>query len=176
MSGDPVERMSVLDGAVQVQGPDGYCIDSRASQPGKGFVVLGSCAAISSKAVQPLYPALMTVQIGPANSAAVAGAEGDMLSLLTSAQGAALLADGGNGGTVRITGRSQTVGMVAVSFVDSGATHRAGLAPDQWRAFIDLSGRLVTVGIRSFANRPLSDRQGQSLLTAAVAALRQVNP
>lgn len=171
----PVDRLAVRDGAVEVQGPDGYCVDPRGSQPRAGFVVLAGCAAISSRAVEPPLPGLLTVQVGEAGSAMVAGNEAALLSLLTSEDGQAMLAQDGDAASVDILSHRRRTGVVAIAFEDRSAGEAPGLMPGEWRAFLDLRGRLVTLSVRRLATRPLTQTGGRALLDAAVAAVIAAN-
>jgi len=85
--GPGIRALALLDGAVVAQGPEGYCVNERASRPATGFAVMGGCALIAALPVMPRTEALITVQFGDAGSAAVAGREGALAALLDSTQG-----------------------------------------------------------------------------------------
>jgi hypothetical protein len=170
-----IRTLSVLDGAVSVRGPEGFCVDQQSSRAGSGFAVLAGCAVVSDATIMPAREALMTVQIGAAASAAVAGAEADLADLLRSGQGAALLSATGSSATVRIDRVDRAEGVVVVRFSDQAPAAIAGLEPVEWRAFLDIRGRLTTISLRGFARAPLPAEQGLRLLSQAIGAMRQAN-
>ncbi|MBI1418750.1 MAG: dihydroxy-acid dehydratase [Limimaricola sp.] len=175
LHGPQVTQVAVMDGALTVAGPRGFCVDTAASRPAMGFVVLGGCAVVAGDGPMPDPAGLITVQVGGAGSAAVTGNEAALDRLLTSPQGTALLSAGGQPGSVRVHSHAHTAGLVRVRFTDGTAADPQGVQPGEWRAFLDLGGRMVTVSLRGLARAPLSAGEGQRLLLGAVAALRAAN-
>lgn len=175
LPGGGVQTLDVAGGAVTVQGPEGFCVDTRTSRPGRGFAVLASCALVSDMAVVPGIEGLITVQVGDAGSALVAGSERDLVSLLQSPTGAALLAGNGDAGSIDLDFVDNSPGLVLVHFTDSAAPMVPGVEALEWRAFLDLGDRLATIGVRGFARDPLGRDEGLRLLNRAVFALRAAN-
>lgn len=165
----------ILPGDVTVRGPEGYCIDTRISRPSAGFAALADCALISDVGTSPRIEGLITVQVGAAGTASVAGAEQELGNLLRSAQGLALLASDGQAASVRLDTVEIERGMVIVHFTDTSAPIAPGLEQLEWRAFFDIGDRLTTVGVRGFARDPISRRDGLRLLNQAVDTLRAAN-
>jgi hypothetical protein len=168
--------IALYDGAVQVETPQGYCVDPVASNAAAGFAVLGACARLGGSGAVPMADGFITLQVGEAGSAAVTGSETDLAALLRLPAGAALLTDADDPASVAITGIGLGEGVVSVRFSDLAPAPVEGLAAEEWRAFLDLGDRLVTVGLRGYARAPLSAAQAQGLLDATVAALRAANP
>lgn len=170
-----VTRVAVMNGALAVAGPSGFCVDTAASRPAMGFVVLGGCAVVAGDGPMPDPAGLITVQVGGAASAAVTGNEAALDRLLTSPQGTALLSAGGQPGSVHVHSHAHAAGLVRVRFTDSTAADPQGVQPGEWRAFLDIGGRIVTLSLRGLARAPLSAGEGQRLILGAVAALRAAN-
>jgi hypothetical protein len=170
-----IRTLSVLDGAVSVRGPEGFCVDQQSSRAGSGFAVLAGCAVLSDATVMPTHEALITVQIGATDSAAVSGAEADLAALLRTVQGATLLSASSDPATVQVARIDRADGVVVVRFSDAAPTAIQGLEPLEWRAFLDIRGRLTTISLRGFDRAPLPADQGLRLLSQAIGALRAAN-
>lgn len=175
MPGGGVERLVILQGAVTVEGPEGYCVDTGLSRPGRGFAALANCAIISDIALAPGIDGFITVQVGEAGTAGVTGAETTLAALLQSPDGAALLAGDNDPATIVMDTVESSAGLVIVHFTDTGAPLSPGLEQLEWRAFLDLGDRLTTIGVRGFARDPLSRADGLRLLNRAVFSLRAAN-
>jgi hypothetical protein len=175
-AGPAIRALSLLDGAAVAQGPAGYCVDPRTSRPGAGFAVMGGCAILSDDPEMPETLGILTVQVGAAGSAAVAGSEEALAGLMNSARGLALLASSGRPEAIRVEAIERAPGLVAVRFSDSAPPAVPGAEAVEWRAFLDLGDRLATVTVRGLARAPLTPGEGRRLLSEAVAVLRAVNP
>jgi hypothetical protein len=171
-----VPAIAMLGGAIQAQGPQGYCVDTGTSRPNDGFAFLVPCAMMSAAAPQVADKAIVTVQAGGPGSAAVAGSEPALAALLQSAQGAALLSADGNAAAITFHRARQRDNQVSVYFTDSKAPPVAGTQPTEWRAFLDIRGRLVTVSLRGLTTDPLSESTGLDLLNRVAATLVAANP
>lgn len=170
-----IRTLSVLDGAVSVRGPEGFCVDQQSSRAEAGFAVLAGCALVSDATVMPSHEGLITVQIGGSDSAGVAGAESELAGLLRTAQGAALLSASGDPATVQVRRVDRADGVVVVRFSDAAPAATPGLERLEWRAFLDIKGRLTTISLRGFDRAPLPAEQGLRLLSQAIGALRAAN-
>jgi hypothetical protein len=176
LPGQATRSLAVAGGAVRVQGPDGYCVDTTTSRPETGFAVLGACSLLGAGGGAPSSDGFVTIQVGDPGSAIVAGSEGDLATLLRTPQGAALLTDKGNATTVTINQLDRGVGLVSVRFSDRAPPPVDGLMAEEWRAFLDIGDRLVTIGVRGYTRAPLTAGQSQQILYGTVAALRAANP
>lgn len=173
--GRGIRTMALLDGTVSVRGPEGFCVDQQASRPVTGFAALAGCAVISDAVLMPALEGLITVQFGAPGSATVSGAEAELAGLLRSAQGAALLSSTGDSGTIHIARVDRADGVVVVRFSDAAPAPTPGLEPLEWRAFLDVRGRLTTISLRGFDRAPIPADQGLRLLSQAIGALRAAN-
>jgi hypothetical protein len=174
-AGPVVTRAELLDGAVVVAAPSGYCIDRNATRADTGFAVEASCALLARGGTAPRYDGLITVQFGPDASAGVTGEEQSLRKFLASDSGKTLLAGDGPPGRVSV-GKTGVWGHVVEVYLNSAPQGVFdGFQPVEWRAFFDLRGRLVTVRLRGYDRSPLSFVEGQALLRASVEALIAAN-
>ncbi|WP_322894507.1 MULTISPECIES: dihydroxy-acid dehydratase [unclassified Yoonia] len=156
--------VAMLDGDLVVTPPAGYCSDPLSSRPRAGFAVFAPCVTLGTEAALPAILGVATVQAGDAGSAMVAGDEADLRDFLTSPQGAGLLSNGGGGATISVVSSQAFDGQVTVHFRDSGAPPMEGLGKEEWRAFTDVSDRLVTVSVRALDDAPITAGRGAALL------------
>ncbi|QQA42626.1 hypothetical protein [Pelagovum pacificum] len=167
----PSTSLALRDGAVTVRGPDSYCVDRTASRPADGFAIIASCARISGEGSPPALDALVTVQVGTLGSAMVDGSEAAVAAYVRTPEGQALLADGQ---AVSVSDVMQQPGLVLVAFRGTTGTTDP-LSPPAWRAFFDIGGRLVTLGVRPYPDVPLTGDAERRLAEQAVSAIRASN-
>ena len=168
----PVQKAAMLGGAVSLAGPDGYCIDVADSRLLRGFAIMAPCATLGLEgAGLPRALGVITVQAGRNGTNAVAGTEPALAGLLSSQAGAALLSRTGSADTIDVLSTSSGDNKVTVYFEDKDGTPIAGTQDREWRGFIDLDGRLVTISVRGLESAPLGSRAGAALLDTAISAL-----
>ncbi|MCC7320517.1 MAG: hypothetical protein IT542_06000 [Rubellimicrobium sp.] len=170
-----VRAMALADGGVVAQAPEGYCLDRRTSRAETGFAVMGGCALLSRLGVVPPVEGMITVQVGAPGSAAVTGAEEDLVTLLRSARGAQLLSSSGVPESILVEAIDHEPGAVLVRFHDAAPPIARGLERTEWRAFFDVAGRLATLTVRGFERAPMARETGRALLHEAMEALRAAN-
>jgi hypothetical protein len=175
LPGQGTRSLPLLDGSLRVKGPQGYCVDPDASRPETGFAVLGACGLMVAAGIMPQTDGFITIQIGDGGTAAVAGNEAALASLLRTSDGVALLTEAGDPSAVTLGQIDLGDGIVSVRFTDSSPPPVEGLMADEWRAFLDIEDRLVTIGVRGYNRAPLTAGQAQALLYGTVAALRAAN-
>lgn len=171
-----VRTFSLLGGDVVVRGPEGYCVDQAASNARRGFAVLAGCALISDEMVEMSnLDGLITVQIGAEDTASVTGNEEAFAAFLATDMGRGLLAfDGGLTSIGDVSTITDEAGVLA-RFEDTSGPLIEGTTGPQWRGFLDVNGRLVTVSVLSFDRNTLSRSEGERLLVVAMAELAEVN-
>lgn len=174
-SGDPALRLAVAGGAVTAVGPTGYCVDQSTSRPRSGFATLAPCASLGGEGALPAITAVALVQVGAAGSASVAGSEPVFTDFLSSEAGRALLSRTGDASQISVARASGARGVVTVGFADAAPPPIDGLQAEEWRSFLDIGDRLVTVSVRGLASQPLSASTGELLLSRFVTALRDAN-
>ncbi len=157
---------TLLDGAIRVAGPHGYCVDPAATRElgDTAVVLLGRC-----KDALGVTPALLTVAVGPTASSGVLAAGGAALTTyFTSSEGRATLSRMGRAGDVAV--------VEAVGVGDAYLLHlQDRAAGDYWRAVVGLNGRLVTISANGAQGTPLAQSEGRILVDSTLAALRRTN-
>ena len=179
LSGPP-RQLVVAGGAITVAGPAGYCIErtSVRKTAAGDFVLLGSCASIAGRAdaPAPTTPAVLTASISGAGVADVKSSFARLPAYFASARGRAALARDGKPGSVSINRTLTSDGAFILKATDPGRGRARGLAPDYWRAIFDLRGRIVTLSVIEFEDKPMSDKTALALLRSFVRRMRQENP
>lgn len=156
----------VLQGALNMGVPAGYCIDRAASREAEdsAVVIMGRCAD-NVKAL----PAVLTVSVGQAGTAGAMAAGGQALaSFFTSSEGRATLSRDGRASSVQV--------VEALSSGDAFLMHLNDTQEGRyWRAILGLSGRLITVSVTGSPDLPLAPEDGRKVLDKAVAAMQAAN-
>lgn len=156
----------VLDGAIEIGVPPGYCIDGGASSEATdGVVILMGRCTDEVKAI----PALLSVSIGQGGSAGVMAAGGPALAaFFSSEQGRATLSRDGTASDIRV--------IEALSAGDAFLLHLQDRGEGEyWRAVIGIKGRLVTISATGTPELPLPPADGRNVLDAALDAMRKAN-
>lgn len=175
-TGGGIRTLALLGGDARARGPSAYCVDQRASRARTGFAVLAGCALLSEQAaVMPALSGLLTVQFGPAGTASVSGNEEAFAGFIASEEGRSILARDGNSANIGQVTATVQGGRVLAWFEDRSGPAMAGTSGPQWRGFVDIGGRLVTVTVLSFDHAPLSRAEGQRLLVLTMAELVEAN-
>lgn len=156
----------VLNGALTVAVPAGYCVDRGASRE-KGdsaVVIMGRCADTAS-----VPPALVTVAVGQGGSSGVMTAGGQALAaFFTSPQGRATLSRDGRARDIRV--------IEAIGAGDALLLHLTDReVGEYWRGIVGLKGRLVTVSATGTPAVPLSPAEGRKLIDRLLAAMTAAN-
>lgn len=167
----PTPALALYGGEVIAAVPEGYCIETKASNARTGFAVMVACEVIAGETDRPRLNGFVTVQVGAAGSGIVASDPDGFASFLSSTAGESLLSVNGSAGTVTVGRVTQTQGGVTVRFTDQSAPPVAGLGTTEWRAFVDIKGRLTTIAVRGLAGDPLSASEGQSLLESVLRSM-----
>ncbi|PJI86286.1 hypothetical protein BC777_2654 [Yoonia maricola] len=169
----PATRSVALgEGAVVATTPEGYCVDEVASQTARDFAILAPCATLGAQAGVPSVIGFATVQVGPAESGSAAVDELALRDYLITEDGARLLSQSGDAADVDILSSQAFNSQVMVHFADAGPPPFAGLQQEEWRAFTNINGRLVTIGVRGLAAAPLTEGPGATLLKLILAGVQ----
>lgn len=168
----PDRAATFASGAIVLQAPAGYCVDTLASRPADDFAVLAPCATLGVDTPAPDIVGLVTVLAGGPGSGTIVNDEIALRDFLTTAEGRALLSQSDTANDIRILSTQAFDDQVMVHFTDQGEPPLEGLQNDEWRAFRNIGGRLVTVGVRGLAVAPLQDGPGAGLLKLVLGGLR----
>ncbi len=168
----PSQSVSLADGQILATPPAGYCVDNLASQPRRDFAVLAPCATLGGSTGVPAVIGMATIQVGPDDSGRIAQDEIALRDFLITDAGAGLLSQEGDPSDVTILSTQAFSDQVMVYFSDAGAPPFAGLQSEEWRAFRDIDGHLVTIGVRGLSAAPLLDGPGAGLLKQILAGVQ----
>lgn len=168
-------KMAMLGGEFTAAGPDGYCVDPNGSDPQKGFALMAPCAVMSVAKQQPGARAIATLQVGDVGSAIVAQDPVAFATYLNGPNGPLALSRVGDPDTVRIRKVMRSDDYVMVYLTDKAPETVDGTQDAEWRAFVDVAGRLVTIAVRGLDVAPLSESAGATLLKQSVIAVKRAN-
>ena len=165
----------VLPDGIVVAGADGWCVDTRstAASSATSVVVLGSCAAIggNAKAASPDVPGVVTVSVTADGGDAPSPEE--LEAYFVTEHGRAALARDGQPDSVRIVETRRTDSLLFLHTRDMSAL--PGASDDVWKALFDLDGRVVSISLFGFEDRPIARDEGFSTLAAQVDELKAAN-
>lgn len=156
----------VLQGALNIAPPQGYCVDPAALREDQdhAVVLMGRCSARAS-----VKPALVSLTIGPAGSAGVMAAGGaELAGFFTSEEGRATLAPSGKARDVKVVEALSAGDAFLMRLQERGA-------PSYWRAVMGLRGRLVTLSVHGTPAEPLDAEDGRAVIDRALGAMRRAN-
>lgn len=171
----PTRSVSLAQGEIIATSPVGYCVDDVSSQLANDFAILAPCVTLGlTDVVVPDLIGVVTVQIGPVGSGQAAADELALRDFLITDDGASLLSQSGDGQGVEIISTQAFESQVMVHFSDQGPPPLAGLQSEEWRAFKNINGRLVTIGVRGLAIAPLQEGPGATLLKRILAGVQPV--
>lgn len=180
-SGDTAPReVQVTVDAVTIAGPNGFCVEPSATrQDGDtGFVILGNCAAISgsARAPQPDVPALLTAAVAArSDGASLTDNLGALDAFFQTEDGRGLLSRSGDATSVEILETRIEDGMFFLHARDTSAGALEGVAPDYWRAYLNVGPRLATLSVLALEDRGVSDATALDLLRRFATIVANAN-
>lgn len=168
----PTRSISLGEGQVIATAPAGYCVDAISSQPANDFAILAPCASLGSDGAAPDVIGFATVQVGPAESGSIANDEIALRDYLITDDGTSLLSQTGEAETVDVLSTQAFNSQVMIHFTDDSPPPFSGLQSEEWRAFTNVNGRLVTIGVRGLTAAPLQEGPGATLLKLILAGVQ----
>ncbi len=174
------DRVVVASKSIVIVGPRGYCVDRSATRDSVNgaFVLLGSCASIANngRAAAPRIPGVLTASVSDQSSADISASLDELESFFTSTEGRAALARDGQARSITILSTRRKNGAFYLHVRDDSENRVVSLAPIYWRGLFDVRGRIVTVTVTGFKDRPMSAVVGFATLNAFAARIRRENP
>ena len=162
-------QVRVLDGAVTVEGPAGYCVDVEATRESdiEAFVLLVRCRN--------------TLRPAPVLSATITGLATDgnpdtfrrLTGFLQSAPGRAQLSRTGDPRDVDVVEATYAEGAIWLLIHDSG--NPRAFDETYWRAILPVAGRIVTLSVLAAAEHPFERDSGLGILRGFVMRIRAAN-
>lgn len=172
----PPAAVEVTAGDVRVSGPPGFCVDRGATRDDgeTAFVLLAGCAAIAGEPglPDPAVPAVLTASLSGPGSGRLAEAIPGLDAFFRGDEGRRLLSRDGDPGSVEILDSFHQGEVFFLHARDTGAGVLPNLAPDYWRAYLDVGPRIATLSVLSREAAPVPSAQGLALLREFVAAIR----
>ena len=170
----------VANGDVTIAGPAGYCVDQSATRDltGGAFVLLGSCASIANdpRAATPMVAGALTASVSSDSGANIATSIDRLGAFFQSNEGRAALARDGKALSVSILSSRRLGKTFFLKLRDTSQNEVSGISQDYWRALFDMRGRIVTLNVFSFQDRPMSDTVSFATLARFVRRIRRENP
>ncbi len=174
------DRVVVASKSIVIAGPRGYCVDRSATRDSANgaFVLLGSCASIANngRAAAPRIPGVLTASVSDQSSADIGASLDELEAFFTSTEGRAALARDGRARSITILSTRRKNGAFYLHVRDDSENRVVSLAPIYWRGLFDVRGRIVTVTVTGFKDRPMSAAVGFATLNAFAARIRRENP
>jgi len=163
--------VGVLEGAVTVAGPEGYCVDPSATRETEShaFVLMRRCRA--GRGGAPVLSVTVTDVRVPQGDV-VQQLDGLATFLATDA-GRGQLSRRGRAADVEMSRIEQRDGTLWMRLSDSG--NPEGFEPGYWRVVMPLAGRLVTLSAMSLQSVPVPPDDAATAMTHLIATLRARN-
>jgi len=161
--------IGVLDGALTVAGPDGYCIDEAATRESgqNAFVLLRRCRGNRG----PVLSVTVTdLRVPPGDRTEQLDG---LAAFLSTESGRGQLSRRGRASDVSIDEISLQDGALWLYLTDLG--NPEAFQPGYWRAILPLTGRLVTLSAMSLDGAPNDRASGRRAMEALIVTLRQRN-
>lgn len=176
--GAPARSSVEVGGApLAIAGPPGFCVDAASTRVDRegAFVLLSDCGLLgagrSGKKIDAVLTASLTPSIGGAGVQPIA----DVGRFAGSAEGKALIGQGGDGSGVRILATRREAAAVFLLVEDRGRKPVAGIEPRFWRGFVEVDGRLAVLTVLAFEGGDVDAQKGLDLAAAFAAALQRAN-
>jgi len=138
-------------------------------------VWVASCKSLGVKDAKSVRSAIATVQVGRVGTAIVDDDPVTLAAVLQGPQGAAILAPSGASDAVKVQDVAVDDARVTVVFDDTSPPAIRGAQAKEWRGFLDIADRLVTVTVRGLDKAPLSDAAGAALLQKVMDGMVDIN-
>lgn len=173
----PVTRLSVAGGTVTVSAPNGYCIhrgSTRDTSQGT-FVLLGSCAAMTSDGVAAPVPVVLTALVSDPLQTEKAPDSATLSQYFRSSSGRAVLSRSGQAQSVSVLHSETRRGVLYMKTRDLSPQEDEALTQDTWRAFLPISDRVVVLSVKTLATQPVSSDAALGVLRDFVGAVQAAN-
>ncbi|GFE64486.1 hypothetical protein [Litoreibacter roseus] len=176
--GEAKNQITVTDDRVQLVGGEGFCIDPRTTQAGRGqaFVVFGNCAAISGSqdAPQPDVAAIVTATVASADARPmlIESAADDIAAYFETEDGQRALSRVNDPATVDVLDSFVSDGVVFVRAQDQSPLGIQGATDMFWRGYLDVNNSIVAFSLIGFDQTPLEREEGFEALEDFITRTR----
>ncbi|QIE46637.1 hypothetical protein G5B38_14505 [Pseudohalocynthiibacter aestuariivivens] len=160
---EPLKRAAFFRGDVVVEGPAGYCVDSKSVRraASSGFALLTSCAVLADDPSHSVTPAVITVSILPANPDAQQPSAAEISAGLA---------------PVRALAEIDGDGISLVQLAQGGDAGVPGGDPRYWRASMIVNDHFVGLAAYGRVGSSVAGRDGMHLLIDMAEHMREASP
>jgi len=178
---DAPRTMQLGENGPVIAGPAGYCVDRSQSRTdgAAGFVLLGSCAALSGRAEAPAPRriAILSATITPSELGArpFQTAFPQLRRFFSSPEGRATLSRKGRAETVKVEEIDTDGALFILHLSDTAPGPGGRLQPHSVRVLTAIGGRIISLSVLGLADRPLSPKAMDALARTFAAAVEDAN-
>jgi hypothetical protein len=182
---DLLQELTVMNGALNIVAPQGYCIVKAATKDSvKGvYVPMGACAAVTKNRADPKpeKQAFLSVSVLAKDalskefSRTKQGAMKQAREFLESDAGKSALSSSGQADQVTIVEIVESENALFAYVKDGSSKRPQALENTTWRGFFVQNKMLVSASVTPFSDKDLSKAEGQKLLKNLVAAIQGAN-
>ncbi|PRY24155.1 hypothetical protein CLV78_10319 [Aliiruegeria haliotis] len=171
-------RFPVLDNAVVIAAPAGYCIDAPGSRSDShdAFVLLASCRAVTGRedAPTPRRPGLLTASVDGTTVGRAFPSEQEFAAFFDTTRGEALLSSTGNSDHIAIREHFAKDGAYFVHALERNDSDV--LDGQSWRTIFEVNGRMVTATLRDVPDHPIPSQAGMRIVEDFASRIAAASP
>lgn len=178
---DAKTSVTVSSKQVVITGPEGFCVDESSSHIDSepAFVLMGNCAAISQKsnAKQPAVKALLTASVADRSNeeTPLLTQMDDLDQFFRSEQGRTALSQDADPSKVEVLNSFRLDGTYYIHARDKSEAATPGTSDEFWRAYFDVTDRLVSVSVIGFESQPLKPDESLRTLRSFTNEIKMSN-
>ncbi len=154
---------------IAIVAPPGFCIDPATTNVSSSgaFLMASDCALLGAA---PVAEGDADLPVGAVLTASVSASQGGPASLADverfsqTAQGRATLSRSGRGDRVRVLATRTRNDVLYLLIEDRGPQPIAGIEPQFWRAFLDVSGQMTVLSVLGFEGAGIDATEGLALV------------
>lgn len=173
------DRARVMNGALTLAAPRGFCVDPNARRDGAGgsFVLWGNCAAIAGDpaAPKPPYRAMLSATVGPASDTPLAASFAGFETFFRTDAGRAALARSGRAQDVQVLKVQRSAGMLLLKIADRSAATTTPVTRSYWRAITEVKGHVTALSVLPLEGSAMRDADQIALLQNFETTIRAAN-
>lgn len=171
--------MRLAESDFVVSAPEGFCVDpaSVKDTAQAGFVLMADCAALRGKKrkVDQSRSVLLTVAISEPLESSGSVTPQALEQFFDTPQGRTTLSRAGDASTVSASMETVRGDTLILHVRDSSPANIDGLARDDWRAFVVINDRLVTLTAASFLGASAANPSAKTLMIQLARHLQVEN-
>ena len=175
----PDSRAIIPNKNIIIQAPDGFCLDETVSDTSSKstFLLFGNCAAISqsNSVTQSKVYAVLTAAISKEKSKNGQFNEKQLDDYLRSENGKSTLSFSGNSQDIKVLDSFKMDDSYFVLVQNIGKRKSNALSSHSWRAYLEISGYLISLSIIGFNQNPMKHDESLEIIRHFVNEIRTNN-